>query len=64
MEYRTRDNYVIKHDCDNCIHDKCCKYRDIIDELEDISDKLIEIDDIDIKGEICCHEYLAEKESE
>ncbi len=42
MEYITKNNYVIKHDCDSCKHDKCCKYRDIIDELEVIADKLEE----------------------
>lgn len=60
MEYITRNNYVIKHDCDNCKHDKCCKYRDIIDELEVIADRLEDIDDIDIQGNITCEEFLGE----
>lgn len=60
MEYITRNNYVIKHDCDSCIHDKCCKYRDIIDNLEIIADDLDDIEGIDIKGNITCEEFLGE----
>ena len=59
-----KDNYVIKHNCDNCKHDKCCKYRDIIDDLEKIADKLFDIDDIDINGNIDCKEYLEEEDDD
>jgi len=62
MEYITRNNYVIKHDCDNCKHDRCCKYRDIIDDLQIIADKLEEIDEITIKGDITCGEFLGDEE--
>lgn len=62
MGYITRDDYVIKHDCDSCKHNKCCKYRDIVDKLEDIADNLNDIEDIDIQGNITCKEFLGEND--
>lgn len=58
MEYITRNNYVIKHDCDSCIHDSMCKYRDVIDDLETIADKFEEYKDINLTGEIKCEMYM------
>lgn len=57
MSIETKDNYVIKHDCDNCIHDYMCKFRDVIDDLETIADKFEDFKDIDLTGEIKCKMY-------
>lgn len=57
-------NYVIEHNCDNCIHDKMCKFRDVIDELEEIADKFEEVDfnDITLNGQIECGMFEMEGE--
>lgn len=62
MSYNFKANYVISHDCDNCIHDKMCKFRDVIDELEDIADKFEEpdFDDIKLTGDIKCEMFEKE----
>ena len=64
MSCSTRANYVIKHNCDNCIHEKCCKYLELVDELETIADSLVAKDSssseespIKITGEIQCDLY-------